>query len=63
MGPSYGNDDTLLQLTILIIVINRLASLYTSQSRKQKQIECKIVNVFLSISLIICFGCSKEPSH
>ena len=23
----------------------------------------KIVNVFLPISLIICFGCSKEPSH
>ena len=23
----------------------------------------KIVNIFLSISLNICFGCSKEPSH
>ena len=63
MGPSYGNDYALLQLTILIIVINRLARLYTSQSRKQKEIERKIVNVFLPISLIICFGCSKEPSH
>ena len=29
-----------------------------------KQIcECKIVNIFLLISFIICFGCSKEPSH
>ena len=23
----------------------------------------KIVNIFLSVSLNICFGCSKEPSH
>ena len=23
----------------------------------------KIVNIFLSISLNICFGCSAEPSH
>ena len=23
----------------------------------------KIVNIFLSISFNICFGCSKEPSH
>ena len=23
----------------------------------------KNVNIFLSISLNICFGCSKEPSH
>ena len=25
--------------------------------------ECKIVNVFLLISLNKCFGCSEEPSH
>ena len=25
--------------------------------------ECKIVNIFLSISFNISFGCSKEPSH
>ena len=23
----------------------------------------KVVNIFLTISFIICFGCSKEPSH
>ena len=26
-------------------------------------IECKIVIIFLPISLNICFGCSKEISH
>ena len=25
--------------------------------------ERKIVNIFLPISLDLCFGCSKEPSH
>ena len=25
--------------------------------------EFKIVNIFLPISLNVCFGCSKEPSH
>ena len=29
---------------------------------KQKHLR-KIVIIFLSISLSICFGCSKEPSH
>ena len=28
-----------------------------------KKLWRKIVNVFLSIGLNICFGCSKEPSH
>ena len=28
-----------------------------------KKIERKNVNIFLSISLNIRFGCSKEPSH
>ena len=28
-----------------------------------KNFEGKIVNIFLLISLNICFGCSKEPSH
>ena len=28
-----------------------------------KNCERKIVNIFLSISLNICFGCSKEPSY
>ena len=29
---------------------------------KKKKL-CKIVIIFLSVSLNICFGCSKEPSH
>ena len=28
-----------------------------------KIFDSKIVNIFLSISFKICFGCSKEPSH
>ena len=28
-----------------------------------KQFERKIVNIFLTMSFNICFGCSKEPSH
>ena len=28
-----------------------------------KMFEYKIVNIFLSISLNICLGCSKESSH
>ena len=33
------------------------------RSRLKKIIGRKIVNIFLSISFSICFGCSKEPSH
>ena len=36
---------------------------YMSLIGPDKHCECKIVNIFLSISLKICFGCSKEPSH
>ena len=28
-----------------------------------KSFERKIVNIYLSISFNICFGCSREPSH
>ena len=31
--------------------------------RISKIFERKIVNILFSISLNICFGCSKEPSH
>ena len=29
----------------------------------RKKFERKIVNIFLLIGFIFCFGCSKEPSH
>ena len=29
----------------------------------KKNVEPKTVNIFLFISLNICFGCLKEPSH
>ena len=28
-----------------------------------KNVECKMVNIFLPMVLNICFGCSNEPSH
>ena len=28
-----------------------------------QNVERKIMNIFLSISFDICFGCSKEPPH
>ena len=28
-----------------------------------KKLGCKNVNIFLSISFNMCFGCSQEPSH
>ena len=33
------------------------------QASMIKKMDCKIVTVFLSISLNICFGCSKDLSH
>ena len=36
---------------------------YLTHTSRNKIIERKIVNIFLSICFIICFGCSKEPSH
>ena len=44
-------------------VIVREQFLKKHRSTKDKLFVCKIVNIFLSISLNVCFGCSKEPSH
>ena len=35
----------------------------SATSLDNKIFERKIVNIFLSISINTCFGCSKEPSH
>ena len=35
---------------------------YTEQNI-EKNFELRFMNIFLSISLNICFGCAKEPSH
>ena len=37
--------------------------LETNTDNMNKIFERKIVNIFLPISLNICFGCSKEPSR
>ena len=34
-----------------------------AQVKISKSFRHTIVNIFLPISLTICFGCSKEPSH
>ena len=47
---SLGTGNT--QLQVLVIMW------YSSTT-----FESKIVDIFLSINLNICFGCSKEPSN
>ena len=37
--------------------------LHKGKFRLTQNFECKIVNIFLSMSLNICCGCSKELSH
>ena len=34
-----------------------------NKGQDEQKFWCKIVNIFFSISLNICVGCSKEPSH
>ena len=53
---------------LLFYLLNHIAfrmekflPLCTGLDRQKFQI--KIVNIFLPITLSICFGCSKEPSH
>ena len=47
----------------------RLAKQYLAQIEHEGQysLGCKIVNIFLPfnhiVNHIVCFGCSKEPSH
>ena len=36
---------------------------YAAQVQIKKKFESKIVNIFLTTRLNICFGSSKEPSH
>ena len=48
--------------TFVMLVILQFPVSYNTGLDKQN-FECKIVNIFLPISLNICFGCSKEPSH
>ena len=44
--------------------IETIANLNVSDmSKRTKKIQLRIVNMFLPIIFIICFGCSEEPSH
>ena len=45
-----------------LTVESRLYWYYHTSPYKQKNLN-KIVFIFLFISLNVCFGCSKEPSH
>ena len=38
-------------------------SLSHTKAKINKKFQNKNVNIFIPISLNICFGCSKEPSH
>ena len=40
-----------------------LHSLPVYKGQNKQKIYAKIVNIFLSISFNICFGCSIEPPH
>ena len=40
-----------------------ITAILKSQFKISKNFQCKSVDMFLPIFFIICFGCSKEPSH
>ena len=61
--PSCHATSRSQDLEITEVVIRR-DFIYTCSICPNKQIvKCKIMNIFLWISLNIRFGCSKEPSH
>ena len=41
----------------------RITEVFHHRFRLTKRLSVKLLNIFLPISLNICFGCSKEPSH
>ena len=43
--------------------MNSCALIKINMVCNHKKFERKIVNIFLPVSLNICFGCSKERSH
>ena len=42
---------------------NRAYEIFVFFMCRNKNVQHKIVNTFTPITLSICFGCSKEPSH
>ena len=48
---------------VLLNTVYYLKSKFWTKLFQNKIFECKIVNIFLPISINICFRCSKEPSH
>ena len=46
-----------------MIYISVLERNIKAQVSINKNVQQKIVNIFLPINLSICVGCSKEPSH
>ena len=55
VGHHDGNTEDTFPYHRAHVIIN--------QDLDKEKNECKIVIIFLSISLSICFGSSKEPSH
>ena len=42
---------------------SEMQALIMTQVQINKNVQSKIVNIFLPIIFSICFGCSKESSH
>ena len=58
----YINSNKDMQMTVSVFVRDILVSWF-SQVRINKIYNSKIVNILLSFSFNICFGCLKDPSH
>ena len=54
--PNFRNASSVLMVTEINDKVCIKSSINTIFARK-------IVNILLPISLSLCFGCSKEPSH
>ena len=60
MSFIFGKNRFLFFYAINILINDQIND---TQVEINKIFERKIVNIFLSISFNICFGCTKEPSH
>ena len=65
-GSAHISPEFCISLAVLIFLAGPLSMIIYEafeNNHVMSEVVCKIVNIFLSIGLNICFGCSKEPSH
>ena len=59
--------ESILNMRILkekvLTIVSHIHKAGAHKVKKSKNYAHKIAIIFLSISLNMCFGCSKEPSH